>query len=438
MENTIIECDDYITNICNQFNGQLFYELIEHACKNIEDYLHSSPFIISNENFEDILDDNMFELFHASYYNIIVQTVDEEYVDVVIKKILSNAYKLIYKHIIPKRSFPISYIRILPNIESISKKIEIIRNIPQPDQRTEEWYMFRHNLITASNAYKCLENEKKQNEIIYEKCLPFKPREETGIVNTSTPFHWGHKYEPLSVEIYEKKYNTRVEDFGCIQHPEYPFIGASPDGIVVNETSKRFGRMLEIKNPISRIITGIPKNMYWVQMQLQMEVCNLNECDFLECEFDSYKENEQEFLNETDKLKEYGIIISYKFVGDEEYKYKYSNLSNTKEEMIDWKNQEISNFDILVDFKIEYWKIRKYNCQRVYRDVNFFNEKIEDIHILWDKIEYFKKEENKSEFIKTIVNNKKKKVFDFSVNTTTNSPPLTGFAFKAVNNDYFN
>ena len=53
--------------------------------------------------------------------------------------------------------------------------------------------------------------------------------------------------------------------------------------------------MLEIKNPTSREITGIPKEDYWIQMQLQMETCNLNECDFLETVFKEY-ETEEEFM----------------------------------------------------------------------------------------------------------------------------------------------
>lgn len=383
MENTIIECDEYIANICKQFNGQLYYELIEQACKNIEDYLNSYPFIISDENFEDILDDNMFEILHASYYNIIVQKVDEEYVDIVIKKILNSAYKIIYKHIIPKRSFPISYIRVLPNIESISKKIEIIRNIPQPDQRTEEWYMFRHNLITASNAYKCLENEKKQNEIIYEKCLPFKPREDTGIVNTDSPFHWGHKYEPLSVEIYEKKYNTRVEDFGCIQHPEYPFIGASPDGIVVNETSKRYGRMLEIKNPISRIITGIPKKMYWIQMQLQMEVCDLDYCDFLETKFVEY-ESENDYKSDNESTK--GVIL-YFSNGTPAPHYLYQPLGFNEEDSEKWIEEHIeNNEENMTWIKTIYWKLETYSCILVERNRSWFEHNIGQLENVWNII----------------------------------------------------
>jgi hypothetical protein len=46
--------------------------------------------------------------------------------------------------------------------------------------------------------------------------------------------------------------------------------------------------MLEIKNVVSREITGIPKPEYYVQMQLQMEVCDLEECDFLETKLISH------------------------------------------------------------------------------------------------------------------------------------------------------
>ena len=100
-----------------------------------------------------------------------------------------------------------------------------------------------------------------------------KKKTESKFVNTETTLHWGQKYEPLSVLIYEHKYGTKIQDFGCIVHPKYNFLGASPDGINVDENNDRYGRMLEIKNIVNREITGIPKKEYWVQMQQQMEVC---------------------------------------------------------------------------------------------------------------------------------------------------------------------
>ena len=123
-----------------------------------------------------------------------------------------------------------------------NKKINYLKSKPQPSQRTKEWYEFRHKLITASNAYKAFESPATQNQLIYEKCQPLKAFEEDEdatdnkeikIVNTNSALHWGQKYEPLSVMIYEHMHNSQVEDFGCIQHRDYKFLGASPDGIVI-------------------------------------------------------------------------------------------------------------------------------------------------------------------------------------------------------------
>ena len=58
--------------------------------------------------------------------------------------------------------------------------------------------------------------------------------------------------------------------------------------------------------------------------------------------------------------------------------------------------------DVTMNFKVEYWKIRKYHCQRVYRDVNFFNEESSDLKTIWEKIEYYRKEENNKEFIRNL------------------------------------
>ena len=72
---------------------------------------------------------------------------------------------------------------------------------------------------------------------------------------------------------------------------------------------------IEIKNVVNRVINGVPKKEYWIQMQIQMEVCDLNECDFLETRFIEY-DSYQEFCNDGDsyitsdgKLK--GMILMF-------------------------------------------------------------------------------------------------------------------------------
>ena len=34
-------------------------------------------------------------------------------------------------------------------------------------------------------------------------------------------------------------FDSTIEDFGCIQHEKYLFLGASPDGINIDKNSKR-------------------------------------------------------------------------------------------------------------------------------------------------------------------------------------------------------
>jgi hypothetical protein len=177
------------------------------------------------------------------------------------------------------------------DIKNITSIIEALRAIPQPEQRTPEWYIARHDMLTASGIWKVFGSLCSKNSAIYERCLPL---ENIDIIKTKgggggggARGH-GNKYEPLSIMIYESMFNTSVELFGCITHPQYNYIGASPDGICTDPLSSRFGRMVEVKNIVNREITGIPLESYWIQMQFQMEVCGLTECDFVETRFIEY------------------------------------------------------------------------------------------------------------------------------------------------------
>ena len=269
-------------------NDDEFIELYETCLYLMEEFIKDYPTFVSDPDFEDMFDENIQELMYSQFEFDIFYTEEAEDE---INDIIEYAKDEFFKNYMPPRSYSNTIILEDPHNNYITQQINVLRNKPQPIQRTKEWYEFRHNLITASNAYKAFENQKVKNQLIYEKCQPLNPSlykeeiKEVVMVNTNTTLHWGQKYEPLSVKIYEHMYDTKIEDFGCIQHKTYLFIGASPDGINVDPHSKRYGRMLEIKNIVNREINGIPKKEYWIQMQLQMEVCELDECDFLETKF---------------------------------------------------------------------------------------------------------------------------------------------------------
>ena len=218
-------------------------------------------------------------------------------------------------------------------------------------------------------------------------------------INTDSSLHWGQKYEKLSKDIYEVVNNTRVQEFGCIKHPnpEYYFIGASPDGINVCPLSNLYGRMLEIKNVVSREITGIPKEDYWIQMQIQMEVCRLPECDFLETKFveyedesafdsDSNKENDEIKWNHNVEGKRRGVIVY--FIKNDKPFYEYAPLTITSKSQFDqWFEKMMQSYDGITWIKNIYWRLEVYSCVLVLRDKAWFNSAIPKIQELWKTVE---------------------------------------------------
>ena len=347
-----------------------------------------------------ILKDNINEIssydFLENFKNKITQIMNKEVaciypdtnLDDVIDYCVLNILSIIYSTFISKRSHYGTFTDGIPNISYISDRIDILRNIYQPDQRTNEWYHFRYNLITASNAWKIFDSHAALNQIIYEKCKPLDTSKYQN-VNINSAMHWGQKYEPLSVLYYESKYKTKIEDFGCIPHPTVKSLGASPDGINVDETSERFGRMLEIKNPVSRKLTGIPKKDYWIQMQLQMATCNLSTCDFLETVFQEYEtkddfESDGSFTRTADdKLK--GIILC--FMKNSKPHYEYSPLEISEEDFEAWETLTMENNNKNTWIKNSYWKLEDVSCILVDKNDLWINYAYILINEVWKIIE---------------------------------------------------
>ena len=373
-------------------------DFIESALQLINTYIEDNPTAISEPDFEDVLYEEIYEIIMLQFEDHILfnEDIKED-----IEDMIDQAFEIYYSTFGNERSS--NFIKEEKeekeeneeNEENeknkiIENKINYLKSKPQPTQRTPEWYEFRHNLITASNAYKAFESQSSINQLIYEKCQPIKviePNEKPAMVNVNTTLHWGQKYEPLSVLIYEKMYNTKVADFGCLQHDTYKFLGASPDGINVAPLSDRYGRMLEIKNVVNREITGIPKKEYWIQTQLQMEVCDLDDCDFLETRFVEF-ENETSFYEDTtDKTK--GIIMYFHSQdGRPHYVYKIIEEID-KEKITGWEEEtmDLNEKQSKVWIKTIYWKLEQMSCVLIQRNRTWFQTNIGQIENVWKIIE---------------------------------------------------
>ena len=253
----------------------------------VETYLLETVQDMCRATFRDDMICDVVKMIKCQLQNM-YDCLDEDMVSDITTDIVNG----MYGEVVPERSVSCRVLSNKQDIDVIRPRIQWLLEQPQPEQRTAEWYKQRYNLLTASSAYKTLGTQGKINEIICSKCAPFDTQSNAARLNTDNPCHWGIKYESVSTMYYEEMNNTTVTEFGCIVHKDIPFLGASPDGIIVDETSPLYGRMLEIKNPFSRVITGIPKDEYWIQMQMQLEVCDLDYCDFLETKFTEYESRE--------------------------------------------------------------------------------------------------------------------------------------------------
>jgi hypothetical protein len=167
--------------------------------------------------------------------------------------------------------------------------------------------------------------------------------------------------------------------------------------------------MLEIKNIVNREIDGIPKKEYWIQMQLQMKVCDLEECDFLETRFTEYAdqnaynqdinseeiyedETGKEFINSclSNDLKHKGIIIYFHTKeGKPYYVYKPldiiepNDILKWEEDMLDLYQSEKYNYTYI---KFIYWKLDQMSCVLVCRNRQWFEDNIWELEELWETV----------------------------------------------------
>jgi len=153
------------------------------------------------------------------------------------------------------------------------------------EQRSQEWLDLRENMITASDAASAIGESRYESEDAFVKKKVLR----TKWAGNAATEH-GTRLEPLVRDLYDAKYNRKSHEIGLVQHREYPWLGASPDGVTED------GILVEIKCPLTRKIEpNVPKH-YWPQVQLQLEITDLEECDFVQYRPAKNESSEAEFV----------------------------------------------------------------------------------------------------------------------------------------------
>lgn len=352
----------------------------------IEEYLENNLRNYSSPEFHERMREDIID-FITKIYLLDRQEQDEIVEDMI--DIINDT--LLWYHI-PKRQHFIMDSNI-HDFVSIQTSLQILEeiNILQPKQRTTEWYNYRHNRFSASSIWKLLSTPSQYNNLILEKCKHPEETLQYPVTNHNNPRNWGVKYEPVSMMVYEDKHSTTIvkTDYGCIPHPIYSFIAASPDGINISpECPEKYGRMVEVKNIYNRDITGIPSEEYWIQMQIQMETCGLEVCDFLETRFKEYSGEEAFYSDISPEYK--GVILF--LLGKEdgkrgenrfEYMPLYVNLEKKHvDKWIQEIREKVSNTHLI--YEIVYWYLDEYSCVVVERNRPWFESVLPIFKEAWD------------------------------------------------------
>jgi putative phage-type endonuclease len=336
-------------------------------------------------------------------------------------------------------------IHIPKDYRNVWRQYKYIEEQPQTEQKSQEWLDERQKYITASSGAEAISESKYKTRESFARDkaglgIPFK--------ENANVWH-GKKSETIATSIFEEDFNVKVGEFGLIPHLRkdkkdvIPFLGASPDGIATccsmdGKFSDYVGRMLEIKCVTSRQINdtgpehifkytekkdpGIVPHYYWIQIQLQLECCNLELCDFWQCKLRDYWSKrlldeavrkygksthcrEQGVPHIMNPNLETGVYVELlpkdtsKIPKDEKVmwygKYIYPhNMSEHMNDKIEWALHMKENWKTIYpqyvkDYefgKLIFYHLEKSHCYLVRRDQDWFKEALPRFKEFWDMV----------------------------------------------------
>lgn len=218
--------------------------------------------------------------------------------------------------------------RLLRNIKVDKSQVNDIETKTRGQSGSEEWKRERRFRFTASN-FGLIVNRKKQHESLVNNLLHPKP------INNKFTRH-GNQYESIAIRQYQKymhsvKKPVLVYKSGLVVCLTSPYLGASPDGKVVDKGCNSPFGLIEVKCPETKFMVtpldacshdgfflencdGQPKlkrdHSYYKQVQGQLGITGAKWCDFVVytsrgMSIERIPFQEQFWLNLQQRLKDY-------------------------------------------------------------------------------------------------------------------------------------
>ena len=166
--------------------------------------------------------------------------------------------------------------------------VDSVMYVSGPSQKTLECYKERAVRLTGSNWYSILKGKEKPSGLVGRR---------QGSKFSEMCKAYGDRYEKAalrSVQTFLNPSGLRIEEAKFSIPQSHPFLGATPDGIIVKDNE--IDSVVEVKCPYNSRWTGQrpkriqlksdgtyglePESRYWYQVQAQMFVKGARQCVF--------------------------------------------------------------------------------------------------------------------------------------------------------------
>jgi hypothetical protein len=256
---------------------------------------------------------------------------------------------------------------------------ELLQRTSLP-QRTQAWYEQAYSLLTASEFAELYSSERGYANLVISKAMPPPLRDGPSKLACPTadmsPFDWGIRFEPVVKQAFSKYWTLEIAESGRIVHPTVEHLAASPDGLILNSADEtRIGRLIEIKCPIRRVVDGNVPFEYWCQMQIQMEVMDIDECEYLDVKFVSPEKQKPTYTKPETTIMDGQLWLMNK---EENMMYTYAY---TEEERETHLAEGWSVFETIP------WAISNYSRVVVQRDRRWFEDTVNMRETFWKDVQ---------------------------------------------------
>lgn len=339
--------------------------------------------------------------------------------EVQLKEWSSNAEELAYPYEFSKKEQPyidqIIELSILqlqrrihatPSPSTVSQEtIDALLSRKQTEQRTAAWYEQMATVISASELGNLFGSAYQRAQFVLSKTVPPPPRFQPLATPSDRmrPFDWGIRFEPVVKQIYEYKHGATIKELGRMHHQVDPRCTASPDGLIAScPAGIRKGRLLEIKCPVTREIDGTVPKDYYAQMQMQLHVTGLQQCDYVEAVFVS-RYNQMPLKEGPVLYSGFFAVIRFaepvvdpsvptdhaaplKTVQSQDFYYAYSPVNATSE----WQPEMKEGEEMI---EITPWKLSQWSEQLIMRNEDWWKGMQPHFEAFWSDVEKAKQGE---------------------------------------------